>query len=97
MFDTVAATCCLGHYARIDARYRPLTGERECGIALFPTLGCGGVVELTDGRRHSQDIRVARLGGIAAGEIGDPLQPVPHRVWMNEQLSGTGLNRAATI
>ena len=55
------------------------------------------IVELTDRGRHSQHVSVARLGGIAPGEVGDPLEPVSHGVWMNEQLAGAGLNRAAAI
>ncbi len=44
-----------------------------------------------------KDIGIAWLGGIAPGEVGDPLEPVSALCLMNEQLSGTSFNRAATI
>ncbi len=67
-------------------------------MALFPTAGLRRrIVELADGGRDSQHVGVARLGGIAAGEVRDALEPVSHGVWMNEQLAGAGLDRAATI
>jgi hypothetical protein len=43
----------------------------------------------------SKDVRVAGQGGIATGEVGYPLQAITHGIWMNEQLAGAGLDRAA--
>src|SRR5262249_39027680 len=85
------AICNLGH-SRCDTPVKPLDTafDRDWKLRHSAVHNAGlmrWVVELTNGRRDSQDICVARLSGIPAGEIGDALESVPHRVWMNEQLA----------
>src|ERR1700757_645657 len=51
----------------------------------------------TDRCRHPQHVRIARDGGIAAGEVGDALEPVPNRIWMNEQFASACLDRTSGL
>ncbi len=77
----------------------PTNGAVSCATELFAVvLGGRRIAQTAHCGRHPQDVRVAWHGGIATGEVGDPLESVADRVWMNEQFfSGASFDRAAAV
>lgn len=47
--------------------------------------------------RNTKHVRITRLRRVPSRNFGYPLQPIPDSIWMNKQLSRTGLDGATTI